>query len=164
MFIILWHLFPPLRALRGLLLSLSQGKNAGNQYFLATVHWNYPVDGRLISSLPDKTVKMEYLETLHSNVLLREWRYLLLKVVEKSIQQPFRSEHQCYVWIGRWKNGWFHRFFVFPNAVTLLPSLPLLNISQPTLQTQPQKKCIKAGVLNSSWKMSSKNGQMLAVI
>lgn len=36
---------------------------------------------------------MEYLETLHSNVLLREWSYLLWKVVEKSIQQPFRSEH-----------------------------------------------------------------------
>lgn len=36
---------------------------------------------------------MEYLETLHSNVFLRQWSYLLLKVVEKSTQQPFRSEH-----------------------------------------------------------------------
>lgn len=36
---------------------------------------------------------MEHLETLHSNVFLRQWSYLLLKVVEKSMQQCFRSEH-----------------------------------------------------------------------
>lgn len=44
-------------------------------------------------SLLDQTVKMEYLETFCSSVFLRHWSYLLLTVVEKSIQQPFIREH-----------------------------------------------------------------------
>jgi len=44
------------------------------------------VDSRRISLFLEKTVKTEYLQTLHSNVVLRQWNYLLLKVVEKSIQ------------------------------------------------------------------------------
>lgn len=39
--------------------------------------------------LLDKIVKKEYLEIPHSNVFLRHWSYLLVKVVEKFIQQKW---------------------------------------------------------------------------
>lgn len=102
--------------------SLSQVKNTSD-LLLATVHWNYPVDGRLISSIQNRQDGISrnssyqcVFKTVELSLIESGWK------IHPATFQKWTS--QCYVCMGRWNNVWFHGFFVFPNVVTLPPSTP----------------------------------------